>query len=475
MAARESQGLQVALILFVMVTVVLAVTTYLYFRRAEENVQKYLAKADEAKREKDTTLKLQFENQILKHILGYERKTEAELASIKQSLAGNKEIEQILEAYDKHMKMYGAGYQGQDLSYTTLPEHLIAAVNARNKNLVDADALAKNLEREREEVRRAEAARAAKAEESLVAVQSDLASEREKFNAERTRIQEETAKIAKLLPQKNELIAKTTSEAQAKQEDMARQLSQVSTLLESEKERRAKLEKEFGFGDVIERPDGEVKLVNSRANTVWIDLGSADGVDKQMTFSVIDQNETGVTKSKIKGRIEITRVMDQHSSEARILEEADLANPIMQGDKIYSPSFRKGRKIRFALAGLMDIDNDGKSDQTQVKSLITMNGGIVDAELLEDGSIAGKLTPDTRFLVKGERPTDKTNLKQIEGFTTITGEATRLGIETMTLETLLDRMGYVPDRRVVPMSRPSATGDAQSDTFRPRTAPVTPR
>jgi hypothetical protein len=356
-----------------------------------------------------------------------------------------------------------------------LPEHLIAAVNARNKNLVDADALAKNLEREREEVRRAEAARAAKAEESLVAVQSDAAAEREKFNADRTRIQEETAKIAKMLPQKNELIAKTTSEAQAKQEEMARQLSQVSTLLESEKERRAKLEKEFGFGDVIERPDGEVKLVNSRSNTVWIDLGSADGVDKQMTFSVIDQNETGVTKSKVKGRIEITRVMDQHSSEARILEEADLANPIMQGDKIYSPSFRKGRKIRFALAGLMDIDNDGKSDQTQVKSLITMNGGIVDAELLEDGSIAGKLTPDTRFLVKGERPTDKTNLKQIEGFTTITGDATRLGIETMTLETLLDRMGYVPDRRVVPMSRPSATGDADSDTFRPRTAPVTPR
>ena len=38
MASRESQGLQVALILFVMVTVVLAVTTYLYFRRAEENV-----------------------------------------------------------------------------------------------------------------------------------------------------------------------------------------------------------------------------------------------------------------------------------------------------------------------------------------------------------------------------------------------------------------------------------------------------
>jgi hypothetical protein len=227
----------------------------------------------------------------------------------------------------------------------------------------------------------------------------------------------------------------------------------------------------LGFGDTYERPDGEVTLVNSRANTVWIDLGSADGIDRQMIFSVIDQKETGVTKSKVKGRIEVTRVMDAHSAEARVLED-ELANPIMKGDKIYSPSFRKGRKVRFALAGMMDMDKDGKSDQTQVKALITMNGGVVDAELLDDGSIAGTLTGDTRFLVKGDRPTDKTNQKLIDGFTAMTGEATRLGIETITLDSLLDRMGYVPDRRVVPMSRPSATGDAPSDTFRPRTAPA---
>ena len=65
-------------------------------------------------------MKLQFENQILKHILGYDRKTEAELTSIKQGLGGNEQMKQILDNYDKHMKMYGAGYAGQDFSYTTL-------------------------------------------------------------------------------------------------------------------------------------------------------------------------------------------------------------------------------------------------------------------------------------------------------------------------------------------------------------------
>ncbi len=79
-------------------------------------------------------------------------------------------------------------------------------------------------------------------------------------------------------------------------------ISQQSTLLESRNEQLAKLQKEAGA--TYERPDGEVTLVNSRANTVWINLGSADGVDRQMIFSVIDQKETGVTKSKVKGRIE---------------------------------------------------------------------------------------------------------------------------------------------------------------------------
>lgn len=472
MASRESQGLQVALILFVMVTVVLAVTTYMYFRRAEENVQRYLAKAEEAKREKDATMKLQFENQVLKHILGYDRKTEAELNTIKQSLGGNKQIEQILADYDTNMKMYGAGYTGQDLSYTTLPKHLIGAINARNKNLVDADAVAKALEREREQVRAAEAARAAKAEQSMVAAQTDLEAERQKFNADRTRITDEAAKVAAILPQKNAQITKTAAEAAATKEEMSRTLGQVSTMLEAEKEKRIKLETEFGSTN--ERPDGEVTLVNSRANTVWIDLGTADSVARQMIFSVIDQNETGVTRSKVKGRIEITRVMDDHSSEARILED-ELANPIMKGDKIYSPSFRKGQKTRFALAGLIDIDKDGKSDQTKVKALIGINGGIVDAELLDDGSVAGKMTSDTRYLVRGQAPTDKTNQKLIEGYTALTGEATRLGIETISLDTLLDRMGYVPDNRVVPMSRPSETGDAASETFRPKTAPAAPK
>ncbi len=58
--ARESQGLQVLLIVFVMLTVVLGVTTYLYVKRADETTHAATAaKADQKKAEEATADKQQ--------------------------------------------------------------------------------------------------------------------------------------------------------------------------------------------------------------------------------------------------------------------------------------------------------------------------------------------------------------------------------------------------------------------------------
>ena len=46
MAKTEHQGLQISLILFVMVTVVLAITTFVYYRQSEESAKA----ADDAKK-----------------------------------------------------------------------------------------------------------------------------------------------------------------------------------------------------------------------------------------------------------------------------------------------------------------------------------------------------------------------------------------------------------------------------------------
>ena len=58
--ARESQGLQVLLIVFVMLTVVLGVTTYLYSKRADEATKAAAAAAaseKQAERRRPTSRK----------------------------------------------------------------------------------------------------------------------------------------------------------------------------------------------------------------------------------------------------------------------------------------------------------------------------------------------------------------------------------------------------------------------------------
>jgi hypothetical protein len=463
MASRESQGLQVALILFVMITVVLAVTTYVYFRKSEEKIRQAQTAMAQAKQAEQTAMAMQFQLQLLKHMLGFERKTDAELDSIKAGLGGDPEMQKILDAYEQDMAMYGAGFAGQDLSYRSLPEHLISTINARNKSLADADMIQKNLEKDRDSRLQAEAARADKAEQELQVAQNDLAQERQTFNQQRATMTTQSQQVASILPARQKEFEQTTGQLQNTIAEQRQNLTNVMTL--NETLRAEKLRREDRSNEL---PDGEVTLVNTSARIVWINLGSADGLKRQMTFSVIDQQAAGVSEEAMKGTIEVTRVDEPHRAEARIVQDI-LNDPIMQGDKIYSPSFRRGQKTRFALAGLLDINGDGKSDRDKVKSVIALNGGVVDAELLDDGSIAGEVSAATRYLVQGERPDERTESKVLEGFTRMTEEATKYGVESISVGKLMDLMGYVPDNPVVPLTRGGSGGESNSQEFRPRT------
>ena len=468
MASRESQGLQVALILFVMVTVVLAVTTYLYFRKAEEKVQLAEAAQAEVKRATDMYNSADFRNQIYRHLLGYDTKAQDQLTSMLQSLTGDdrQNMEETLTNFGQEMKLYGVGFTGEALNYRTLPAHLVATVNQRNQQLAEADLRQRALEGEREQVRQSEGARAAKAEAELAKARQDLQDERRKFQEDRDRVVTESKQVAAALPKVRADLAKVSTEAEQTKRQLEGELNRAQQVIDFQRE-KLDAQKETTF----ENADGRITWVNQRTGTVWIDMGAADGLQRQMTFSVYDRDQTGVTTAPIKGRIEVTRILDDRAAEARVLQD-DLSNPILVDDIIYSPSFRRGQRTHFALAGLLDLDGDGRSDQEKVKSIITLNNGVIDCELKEDGTIEGKLSSTTRYLIRGKAPTDRTNERLTKGYSEIVGEATGLGIETIELSTLLDRMGYYDDARVVTMQRGGGAitpdEDAESSGFRKR-------
>ena len=93
--------------------------------------------------------------------------------------------------------------------------------------------------------------------------------------------------------------------------------------------------------------------------------------------------------------MEVTHILGEHLSVARILEE-DQANPIANGDKVFTPLWHPGQRTHFAILGTIDLDGDGEDDRALVKDLITSTGGVIDAEMDSQGKITGAIDINMR-------------------------------------------------------------------------------
>ena len=93
--------------------------------------------------------------------------------------------------------------------------------------------------------------------------------------------------------------------------------------------------------------------------------------------------------------------------------------------------------MRFAIAGLVDINNDGKSDIDLMRRIIELNGGTVDAEIHSDGKPTGQLRRDTAYLILGELP-DKTTVSPMvtRQFDAFMRRATELNIRVINIDEL---------------------------------------
>ncbi len=189
-----------------------------------------------------------------------------------------------------------------------------------------------------------------------------------------------------------------------------------------------------------------------------INLGLADGLRPQVLFSVYDRAENSATKAQKKAGIEVTKVLEAHLAEARIVH-SETANPILPGDLIYSPVWKAGQRLRFALTGFMDINGDGTNDRETVRNLILLNNGVIDAEQIDDGSVdVTKMSLQTRYLVEGELPTDKFAVEaQLQGRNRMISKAQEMGIERIPVQKLLAYLGWRSEERTVSLGRGATT------------------
>ena len=438
MAKRESQGLLVAVILLVLFSLMMTILAMYFWNKSGRLTQEAETAQNKSREVESVSQKRSLENQELKKMLGY---------------SDDEKIDAIQANYDDDKKLYAETVPEEDRNYRDLPVYLMNANRALGAKLNQANETELQLKKEKAQELAAEKGRTKQAEDQLQKVMDDMQSELTKFNKEKD---EWTAITKQLQNDRRKLDEQLSETKQALEDKIVAQAGDVKQL--TLKNRNLARELDEFKDQSFETPDGKIVWANQRGRAVQLNLGRADGLQRQVSFSVFDVDENNLAKAKKKGSIEVTRILDDHLSEARITDD-NFSNPVVPGDVIYSPIWQPGNSMRFALAGFMDIDGDGASDRRLVKNIIEMNGGTVDAEVSRQSGRTGELSIRTRFLVLGDKPRITENIaagatdSEIVEYSRIIEEAKQLGVQQMPVERLLSDLGYRGSAKTVALGK----------------------
>ncbi|MGA2033071.1 MAG: hypothetical protein ABSG68_12500 [Thermoguttaceae bacterium] len=445
--ARENQGLQIALIIFVMLTIVLGVTTFVGFNKYGEALKNAKDNSETATNEMRRANNLNTECGELKKIIGF---------------APSTSLVDVQNQYKTDMDKYqGALPDEAARFYRPALEQVWATLGRKTDSLHDAEqALAeftvKYEKREGIKDKQFEnyVASMKKAGEEVKILETGFAGERFKIIADEE-------KLARAADQARKDAQAATEKAE-QQVALARKTAQlVNQQLDEAAGKLAKFSNQ-----TMDMPAGSISWVNQHSGTVWINLGRADSLQRQVTFSVYSADTTDLSKAAKKGSIEVTQIQGDHMAEARVVDDK-ISDPIQPGDKIFTPLWSPGEQTHFALAGIMNIDGDGRNALQTIRDLITMNGGVVDCEL-DGAKRTGEMTFKTNFLVVGDEPKQA---ELVQPFSRMIGDAERLHIRKMPLTELRQRMGYKKQTTLQQFGSAGAPGAGTSQT--PGAAPKT--
>jgi hypothetical protein len=477
MAARENQGLQIAVMIFFLLVVLLAVTTYVYFKISTDQEAKLANLRAENKTIQDSASATLDENAELRKLMGFNPEKDKQPLGTPDA----PEPDSILATFKADMDKYGQNIDKKDYReiVSVINDALLAAQAAEAASKVKEVAASTQFK----DVEGVKDAQVVVFRQDATKAGADLGLANESFKTTVDELDKTKTELAGQLEDKRNQMDEQVAAITKERDAYAAQVTRLTQLNKALTEKH----KDASSATISESPDGDITWVNQRTRVVWINLGSDDRLERQTVFSVfpVDTNDSPDLSRK-KGNIEVTRILDGRMAEARIVDD-NVADPILPGDKILSPVWDRGRSDGFALAGFMDIDGDGRSDRNKIRELIKQNGGRIDAEVDDKGKLTGKIEINTRYIILGEAPNEKsTNPELLENFSKLTGDAQDLTVEKISVQKFVQQMGFRTEERTVPLGRGArpedftakpadgvnqrSTGNT-SESFKPRVAP----
>lgn len=376
----------------------------------------------------------------LRSMLGYGDESAEELEAMAESMKADAELGEIEKDFAEQMKLFAKTDKEKNL--LKLPKLLMDTVRTRNREIDEAREREKAILAEQKNIFDRETAKAKAATEKMEAAQKDLESERANH----------ANQIAALNAEKDE-ITKRFDDFRATFEKERKRLADANTLLtQTSKDQQAKIAdlqeqvKQFREDDFA-APQGAIVRVDAAKQEVWLDIGSEDGLREGVPFAVVDATESKVSKAKPKARLQVTHIVSGDLSRAKIIDWNFKKLPVT-GDKIYSPAWRPGRTVGFALVGAMDINGDTVDDSAMIKELIRMSGATVDVVLDANLSQTGSIKPGTAFLVLGSdtvasEASSQEQKEKLRKYKEFINKAKESSVTEMSLDTLL---GYLRPR-----------------------------
>jgi len=203
-----------------------------------------------------------------------------------------------------------------------------------------------------------------------------------------------------------------------------------------------------------------------KENLAYINLGSADGLERQVTFSVHGVGVDGKRLKEVpKGTMEVVRVVDTHLALARITSIKDAKkDPIVRGDRLFNPTWDPTRRKQVAIAGFTDIGTEGADNNEDLRRLLTCNRvdvvAYIDTKDLKEPAIKGPgISTRTDFLILGDglegsnhpKARDKAYAQAFDRkIRELKDKAATNGVTLIPLRRYLDMIGYRAPRVSLP-------------------------
>lgn len=439
MSKSKLDGMEITNLVFIALALALGVASYFLFNNVSEKKQEIAAANAQTSALKSEVSSMNSDFAKLKEKLGYQDVDDVNVLDEEMRKDVEKALGKVEEnsTYRDIVVALGANYQAKT-----------AELNATYQ-----DQLNEAMRVETSETNKTDNQQTAFADQTKVLEEghaASIASATKSYDDLNASFKEQTGEL-------NKLIDSTKKEIELAKQDTA-DFKELREKFEAENQSLSRRVDDLANA-TYERADAQIVYADQVLKLVRLNVGERDGVRPLTTFNVYPPNALDMNDSTSKGCVQIVRTLGEHMCEAKILED-EMSNPVQEGDLVYTPLWRPGDVIRYALDYKLDINKDRRSDLDEILTLVRGAGADVAAYIDDDGELKGvssidELTRDIYAVVVADEALsdvmdrefampaqDKERILNLQQ--QFMSKLNKLDVVEMPLSEFLDKIGYRP-------------------------------